>query len=289
MQKFQFVTVDTILAKYHRDFRGLGINNDDAIEWIGEALGFIKIASASEEAVAFLEVRNYQAVIPAGLHYIIQIARKNDWHPTSTDCSQEYIQDAIQDTNSEIEVSNYSPSFNLKQSYRNLGTNRYYNSDFTPVRLADDSFFNSLVCSLPEEAEGIYKASIDEYTIVQDNLRFNFKDGYVAVAYSRQMMDCETGYPMVPDDESAKAAITYYLGWKFKEREYFNHREGAGPLADRAEQRWLKYVKQFKNKAKMPTGVDQYQNLADQHRYLVPTKNRYYGFFGRNINSRLNS
>jgi hypothetical protein len=36
MQKFQFVSADTILAKYSRDFRGLDINVDDAIEWIEE-------------------------------------------------------------------------------------------------------------------------------------------------------------------------------------------------------------------------------------------------------------
>ena len=121
----------------------------------------------------------------------------------------------------------------------------------------------------------------DEYTIVQDQLRFNFQTGFIALAYIRQMIDNETGYPMIPDDESARTAITYYLGWKIKEMEAWNHREGAMQLAQIAEQHWLKYIKQFKNKAKMPTGVDQYQNLMEQSNYLIPNHNRYYGFFGK--------
>lgn len=282
MQKFQFVTADTILAKYSRDFRGLGINVDDAIEWIGESLGFMKIASASEEALVFLEVKDYQVEIPKGLHYIIQIARKSDWVKEDSAIIQEVIMnELIPSSNSQIgDLPKYTPNFSFPFKYASWNSSSYARKSYVPVTLADASFFGSLVCQIPE-AEGLYTAHADEYTVVQDALRFNFKEGFIAVAYLRQMVDCETGYPMVPDDESAKAAITYYLGWKFKENECWNHREGACQLAERAESRWLKYIKQFKNKAKMPTGADQYQNLMEQHSYLVPNRKRYYGFFGR--------
>lgn len=282
MQKFQFVTVDTILAKYSRDFRGLDINMDDAIEWVGESLGFMKIASASEEAVAFLEVKDYQVEIPKGLHYIIQIARKNNWNREDSSCTQEIILQNIEETTpTQIgDLPVYTPNFIIPFKFVSWNSTAYAKQEFTHVTLADASFFNSLVCKTPG-LENLYTAHADEYTIVQDNLRFNFKEGFVAVSYLRQMVDCETGYPMVPDDESAKAAITYYLGWKFKENECWNHREGSCQLAEKAESKWLKYVKQFKSKAKMPQGVDQHQNLMEQHSYLVPNKNRYYGFFGR--------
>jgi hypothetical protein len=300
MQKFQFVTVDTILAKYSRDFRGLGINTDDAVEWIGETLGFMKIASASKESIVFAEVKNYQVEIPKGLHYIIQIARKNDWSqeesaasiiesvvvedPDCTDCGADISNLVLVDSDGRIlgdqEVAYYRPHFNLQHPYTQWSNSPYKKKQFTPVTLADASFFDSLVCQT-EETQGLYKSYSDEYTIVQDQLRFNFKEGFVAIAYLGQMIDCDTGYPMVPDDESAKAAITYYLGWKTKEREGWNHREGSMQLAQMAESRWLKYIKQFKNKAKMPTGADQYQKLMEQHSYLVPNRERYYGFFGR--------
>ncbi|ALN97275.1 hypothetical protein BOX09_gp29 [Flavobacterium phage Fpv1] len=302
MQKFQFVKIDSILAKFQRDFKGLDINEDDAIEWIGEALGFMKIVSASEEAIAFIEVKNYHASIPPGLHYITQIARNNDWEkPEDTNsCASNTIAQIETEinccdeqpkhlSNEQVSVtwneeqSQYVVELNLPLSFQNWIGSTYKKTKYTPVRLANHSFLNTLVCK-EKDMEDVYCRDCDdrdEYTIVQDQLRFNFKSGLIALAYIRQMIDSETGYPMIPDDESARAAITYYLGWKVKETEAWNHREGAMQLAQIAEQHWLKYIKQFKNKAKMPTGVDQYQNLMEQSNYLIPNHNRYYGFFGK--------
>ena len=307
-QRFQYVTVDTILSKYLRDFRGNELNEDEAIEWIGEALGHMKMTSNSEEAIAFLEVKNYQAALPNGLQHIIQVARNNAWTaseeanctpevlleelvtPSTTECdtcggydSSLVAVDCHGDPIADQELAYYRPYFDLQYEYLGWVHSKLHQSKFTPVRLANHTFFNSLVCQTPD-TEGLYSTNTvvhEEYTVVQDQLRFSFKDGFVALAYLRSKVDPETGYPMVPDDESAKAAITYYLGWKVKEREAWNHREGAMQLAQVAEARWLKYVKQFKNKAKMPWGTDEYQNLMEQSNYLIPNQKRYYGFFGK--------
>jgi hypothetical protein len=306
--RFQYVTVDTILSKYLRDFKGSDLNEDEAIEWIGEALGFMQMASASEEGIAFLEVKNYQAALPNGLHYIIQVAKNNHWTPTEVEsCTPQVIVEELTpmgpnsdcescagggwtedlvavDCQGELigdqEIAYYRPYFDLQYEYLGWVYSKAYTTKFTPVRLANHTFFNTLVCQT-EESSGLYNEHRDEYTIVGDQLRFSFKEGYVALAYLRQRVDKETGYPLVPDDESAKAAITYYLGWKMKEREGWNHREGAMQLAQIAEQRWLKYIKQFKNKAKMPWGTDEYEDLMEQGNYLIPRRKRYYGFFGK--------
>ena len=42
-QKFSYTSVNTILSKFNRDLRGNDISESDIIEWIGEALGFMKI------------------------------------------------------------------------------------------------------------------------------------------------------------------------------------------------------------------------------------------------------
>lgn len=301
MQKFQFVKIDSVLAKFKRDFRGLDINENDAIEWIGEALGFMRIASASEEAVAFLEVRNYQAAIPVGLHYVTQLARNNDW--CGPDDCLKCVEDTITILSEDVpdtpinfedcqgnlvcqtdEPVYYRPLLDLQYEYLGWANSRVRQNKYTPIRLANNSFFNTLVCKEPN-AEKLYNKSSypgngDEYTIVQDEFRFNFKEGLVALAYIRQMTDNETGYYMIPDDEYARAAITYYMGWKLKENECWNHREGACQLAERARQSWESYIKKFKGKSKMPSGVDQYQNLMEQSKYLIPNDRRYYGFFG---------
>lgn len=306
-QRFQYVTVDTILSKYLRDFRGNELNEDDAIEWIGEALGHMKMSTLSEEAIAFLEVKNYQVALPNGLHYIIQVAKNNAWTPSEkTTCTpqvivtetlldtpscqncNQYSSDAVLlDCNGDLigepNIGYYRPYFDLQYEYLGWVHSKSFRTKFTPVRLANHTFFNTLVCQIPE-SQGLYNNSnylADEYTVVDDQLRFSFKEGFVAIAYLRSKVDLETGYPLVPDDESAKAAITYYLGWKIKEREAWNHREGAMQLAQVAEARWLKYIKQFKNKAKMPWGTDEYEDLMEQGNYLLPRNKRYYGFFGK--------
>lgn len=72
-----------------------------------------------------------------------------------------------------------------------------------------------------EDSQGLYNDttySNDEYTVIQDQLRFSFKEGLVAVAYIRTKVDIETGYPMIPDDESAKAALITLI--KISKRSY---------------------------------------------------------------------
>ena len=296
-QKFQFVSIDTIVSKYLRDFRGLDFNEDEVIEWIGEAVGFTKMANASEEAIAFLEVRNYQAELPQWLHYIIQIARKNNWvkedfytctteileqlevapvppAPITTNCQGELSE--------EVEPVYYRPYFDLQYEYLGWANSRLKQDAFTPVRLSNHTFFNTLVCQT-EDTQGAYcnDCGEDEYTIVDDQLRFSFKEGFVAVAYLRQKIDTHTGYPMIPDDEYIKAAITYYITWKVKQREAFNHREGAMQLSMMAKNEWENYIKKFKNKAKMPFGTDDYEDLMLQGNYLIPRRKRYSGYFGK--------
>lgn len=302
MEKFQYIPLGNLLAKYHRDFRGLDINESDGMAWIGEALGFMKIASASEEAVAYVEVKNYQCDMPANLHYLIQIARDNYWtsttetndspstiitayeSPPTSDCATcgDYIAvDCFGIPIGDEEQTYYMPYFDLQGEYYAWRNTEYYRTRYTPVVLGNHTFFSSLVCREVDDA--IYDNQVnlmDEYTIAGNQLRFSFQEGFVAIAYLRQRMDADTGYPLVPDDEYARAAITYYMTWKIKQRECYSHRQGACELADRAEIKWMSYIKKFKNKAKMPVGVDQHQNLSQQSRYLIPRMNRYYGFFG---------
>lgn len=304
MQKYQFISVDSILAKYHRDLRGIDINESDAIEWIGEALGFMKIPNVQEEAIAFIEVKNYQCDLPNGLHDIIQIALDNDSvnfnsvdilndlvpqcnnvenggdSPTViTDCQGNIVGD--------YHYAFYRPYFDLQYEYFNWNRSTTYRERFSPVRLANHTFFNTLVCSDEKTCSDVDFSAYsncdinEEYTIIGDQLRFSFKEGIIAVAYHRQRVDPSTGYPMIPDDMSCISAVNYYITWKMFQRMCYLGRANACQISDREEAKWLKYVNQFKNKTYMPTGVDQYQNLMEQSRYLIPRFNRYYGFFGK--------
>lgn len=315
-QKFNYTSVDTIFAKFSRDLRGTDLHESDVIEWIGEALGFMKVVEIQEEAVAFIEVKDFKAELPIGFQSIIQIAKDNYWSAevkkspcdiinsicncenTSTqviateDCgctpnNTGYVVTDCQGKilNEGVEIAYYRPYFDLKYEYQGWCTSSYYTQNFSPVRLANNSFFNSLVCTENNpDIKRLYQQTTDEYTIAGGypdmQLRFSFKEGYIALAYLKNVFDEETGYPVIPDDISFITAITYYVKWKIAERYRWNGREGFAQEAQDAEAKWLKYVRQAINKAKMPTGVDQYQNMMEQSLYLIPRTRKYYGYFG---------
>ena len=165
-------------------------------------------------------------------------------------------------------------------NWKNSSLNR---NCYVPVRLSDNSFFQSVVCEeeLPHR-ERAYDSLELEYSIIHgDTLRFSFKDGSIALAYRRQMLDKETGYPLIPDHYSYVTAITKYVTMKMMEREFYSNREGAQAKMLKAEADWQWYCGQAGNHALMPKGVDEWQNLVDQSIGLLPNHRRYFSFFGK--------
>jgi len=77
------VSIDTLLSKVKRD--GLTVDEATAVEWIAEALDFIGVVTQYEQAVAFIEVKDYQAPIPQGLTHFQQglyqllLLKKVEW------------------------------------------------------------------------------------------------------------------------------------------------------------------------------------------------------------------
>lgn len=301
--KYNFVSVDRVLAKHHRDMRGLDIHETDTIEWIGEALGFMKIPNASEEAVAFLEVKNYQATLPCNLHYILQVAKYNA-------VTQLSIQDVTYNTVAEpagttettseetqqlgvcldeygnlipgTEYAYYRPYFDLQYEYLGWANSALRQRAFSPVKLAEHSFFNSIVAKeCNDKLESLYQSCQNEYTVVPKTsaLRFSFKEGFVAIAFTRQMMDDDC-YPMVPDNQYCLNAIEYYLKWKLMERHFYAGRQGAREKKDDAEMHWIRYLGKFKSFNMMPTGLDDYEDLKNIGNYMVPRQKLYDNYFG---------
>ena len=289
----EYTNVNRILAKFHRDLKGVNLNEKDAIEWIGEALDFLKVYATLESVVTFLEVKDYQTVMPPFTHLILQIARDNSYVSSLITDPDNFLVEIEKeenpphvclDCNNEITndyyVGYYRPYPDLLWEYNPWTLSTFHKRNFTPVRLSNNTFFSSVVC---KEKGEIYKNCRDEYTIVgttKRNLRFSFKTGMVAISYLRTAVDKETGYPLIPDDIRFITAIKYYLQWKIAEWYNWNGREGFSYIVQDSERKWLKYAKQAKNYAKMPKSLDDYQDLLEQSHYLIPDYNKYYSFFG---------
>jgi len=52
MSELQFTSIDRIISKFHRDLRGTDVNESDMVEWIGEALEFLKVPQIQDQAIA---------------------------------------------------------------------------------------------------------------------------------------------------------------------------------------------------------------------------------------------
>ena len=304
---YQFTSIDTIFAKVERDLTP-NFKETDIIEWVGEALAFIGASRYYEEAVAFAEVKNFTCNIPTGSHSIIQLARNNNWTPEIPTCvtpagiiaetPNVFFQDCsncggVQDIDNgyvvldgkgtpvlEYDIAYYRPYFDLIGEYYGWSNSNYFKQSYSPIRLKTNNFFGSLVCQLRDNS--CYKNSKDEYSVINrgTTLKFSFECGSVAIAYNKQVLDRENGYPMIPDHVSYTTAILAYIGLRMSKKDFFNHRDGAKGVKDDYEADWQWYSKQAGNVEMMPNGIDEHQNLLDQRQYILPRLNEYYSFFG---------
>lgn len=312
------ISLDRIFVELRR--RGFNdLHEKDIVEWSGQALEAIGCINQYEEAVCFIEVRNYQATMPVGSHSIIQIA-KNGCHKgdaesavTAGDIYRDFLHerppffdpgvmtpDSIDTTAFNIDtyipvpidcfgepideysLAYYRPYFDLQYEYSPWKSSAIYKNCFTPVRLTNHTFFDTLVCK-EKDFEHIYHHGItDEYNIYGGNtLRFSFPRGQIALAYTRTPLDKETGLPLIPDNISYISAIVYYNTWKIMESQFYAGRQGAENRMKEAENQWVHYCDQAGNKSLMLEGEDEYQNFLDGRNYLLPRMNRYGGFFGK--------
>ena len=194
MTEMTYTTVDRVLSKFHRDLRGAEINESDAIEWIGEALGFLQVYQVQEEAVAFLEVKNYETIVPTYFNMVIQVAKKKNWvkndpcvtpelvgnyrkscscnttlepSPKECECSDNPIYTDCQgNIIGPYERVYYRPYFDLQWEYNLWRDSEFFHKDFIPVRLSEHTFFNSIVCKEHNEDLYHHRPFQDEYTIV---------------------------------------------------------------------------------------------------------------------------
>jgi len=289
--KEQYVSIQRIFANMGKFINNNNITEVDVIEWTGKALEFMKLETVFQPAVKLAEVVNYQVAMPNYLHAVVQIARNNLW--VSDEVLETVAEEsAVEEDTIDIPVSLdengmpvdaydlafYRPYADHGGEYFEFGSIIARPYQFSPVRLANHSFFNSLVCK-ENDFDGIYATCKDEYTIVENLFRFSFETGQVMISYLKQILD-ENGYPMIPDNVSAITAIENFIRMKVFQEDFDNNRDGAERKYMSASSDWHWYCGQAQNEDFMPQSIDEWQNLVDMKNHLIPKKNRYYGFFG---------
>lgn len=306
---FSYTSIDRIFTQVNR-MKPEGFNEIDIITWTGEALEFMGVTKLYEEAVTYLAVENFQTTLPAWTHNIIQIVRDLDYMkpvdplsicdivkredeessstptPEETCCNPNLgncyypaegdghpvLINQLGEPLTEFDLAFYRPYFSWDYvSMRNR---------FSPVRLTTNHFFDSLVCKFQEESEDtLYQSCDDEYKVVTGNLlRFSFQEGGIVLSYLKTRLD-ENGYPMIPDDVSIITAIMSYIRKQYAQDDFDSYRQGSESRLSKAESDWQWYCKQSTNNLKIPSSIDEWENLLQQRDYLIPRK-QYFGFFG---------
>ena len=301
MSEIAFTKIDRILGNLSSDLRGTNLHERDIIGWIGKALEFLHTPEILVEKVAFMKVKNFEAEIPKGFKFVLQIARyEKEEEDMCRDCNQETISEKLiqyedcldlgegcEDFEGEILdcsmahlLGDFRPYFDMQWQFAPWTVSNYYKENFSVVRLANHSLFNSIVCR--EKGLNINYGE-DQYTIVGDyekKLRFSFEEGYIALAYLATPIDKETGYPLIPDLVQHITAAEYFVKWKLAEVQFWNNIEGASQKVQYYNQQWIKYAGQAKSYAKIPKSLDEFQNMLEESHQLIPRRDRYYNYFG---------
>lgn len=299
MSKFNYTTVDRIFSMLRSQLTLQDLTESRIVDWIGEAIDFMDMPEIQENVVSILKVNNHETCVPSGMKYVFQIGKLNDNYLSDNCKPLEKKEEGCDVVKSCLNILDDSTSnADILDSYfhknnrvvmddmtsfpwkiLNWLESTYYQRRFEPVRPTSNTFFNAIVCDHSLYTKNCCK---EEYTIVgtvERKFRFSFKEGVVAVSHSRLALDPETGYPYIPDTGSHLAAINYYVKWKLAESEMWAGREGFKSIADDSEKKWLKYVGQANNLAKMPSTIDDYQDLMDQSTFLLPRRDLYNNFF----------
>ena len=298
-KNLNWVSAERVISKFVRDSGIEDFNETDIIEQIGEALEQIGTINLYEKKVEILEVKNHQVLMPCGLSSIIQIvqdrvASAHAVMPALYDKYQGNIEPLL-DTSNIFDCSTlllpeeqdyYRPYFDLRAEYEGKASyngddsyGSYYWNKYIPVRLSNHTFFDSIVMQEEPELYNKYKHMAPEYTIVHNTLKFSFKEGSIVIAYNRPVIDEKTGYPLVPDNVSVLTAINAYLMMKYAMRLWFLGREGYADKMQKMEQDWHWYCKQAGNTMIMPYGEDEFENIRQGRKTMIP-RNHYYGYFG---------
>lgn len=198
----------------------------------------------------------------------------NTYVPIPIDCFGEPID--------EMSLAYYRPYFDLQYEYSPWTNSPIYRKCFSPVRLTNHSFFDTLVAK-EDNYDMLYEQGVrEEYNIYGgDTVKFSFCDGQIALAYTRIALDAETGWPKIPDEVSYITACVYYIIWKLMNKDFYQGRDGSEKRLAQANSEWVHYCNQAGNKALMLSGEDEYQNFMDERSYLLPRMNRYSNFFGK--------
>lgn len=244
---YNLTSCRTIIAKVFSD---LDLQEEthrisDMVEWIGE--GMLKIGAfpslttkvTGKEGLPLLDIVDYQAKLPCDMHTLNQIA-----YSTSANGPFYPMRYA---------TGSYSFNQGMSNSTSSEATNTKINTDLNTSLNFDYV-----------------------YSVTGGYVKTNIKNGYLLISYQAIPVDSDN-YPLVPNDESFKEALYWYINMKLSYPKWKN-----GEIRDAiyydAKSSWNFYRKQAYAEAMMPNS-DQLESIKNSWLKLIPEINANKTFF----------
>lgn len=301
MSEYAMVSIERVISGVYRDLRPkTQLEENDLIEWAAEALEQIGAYTQYTEAVDYVEVSDYKAIIPCGFHQLVRIAYKyTPGEPcgcafkttnssTEGSCSCTSCSGCSSDPCSNLETTSDSTLVTQTQqlidyhlTYRFSRGSGYY-KEWKPMRLATSNYAKAKTAHC-DNCINISNTCDAEYSVDHPYINTSFQKGHICLAYLKQPLD-DRNIPLIPDQVSYIEAIKKYLIMKISYADFIKGAINPNIFA-KLEDDWHWYCAQARNKANMPDTIDKLQNMLDRHVRLIPYRSGYYGFFG-NMNSR---
>jgi len=287
---YNLISVKSVIAKVMSELNieEGNVRITDMIEWAGSALkkigGFTSLNNkiTGKEGIPLIRIENYQAQLPRDCNSVIQVAyadsvTADQFYPmkysTGTLEARTWLTKDMDEYTSSSSTVSTALSINELVTF----TAELFDESYADAlsRLNSDADLQSII----ENMVGAYESNNEgynttneyqlEYKIVPGYIKTNIRDGYLMVSYLSIPTDSD-GYPMIPDDESFKEAIFWYINMKLT---YIDWRAGkiTKDVYYDAKNTWNFYVKQAYGKAIMPASLDELESIKNVWVRLIPS------------------
>jgi hypothetical protein len=316
----QYTSIDRIFAKVQRDY-AVDIQENDMIEWTGEALEAIGTIKLYQENVAFIEVSNYQCELPDFFHGIIQIAKDNEFDASqrsSTGLCPKQIVEAFQgcnptpgrpltvdngqrdntgtfDPDTVYNPVNICPDGSPGVDYDLAYYRPFFDMQWQFPQWQQSGLYNNRFTPVRLATSSLFTALVchpdnsmftnqwrDEYTIIDNGAGLRFNFQTGMIALSYLKQRV--------DEETGyplvpdDEAITEAIGSYIMKKMMTRDFYGRREGSQNLMMKAESDWQWHCRRAKtkiMMPNIDELQNLLDQRNYLIPRTNRYHGFFGK--------
>ena len=277
---YKQISSKEIIAKVISDLRLQESDHriSDMVEWIGEALDTIganrqyNIKVAGLEDIPLLQVSNYQVRLPKDLirPLFIQYSSSENGPFIALKWNSSSLAFRADDTLFAGGTSNVYGNNDIVYFTMDLLNLDYETALST---LNSDPVFKSKISGIMNSDSGSTTSYNDngsqsiKYTINNNYIKLNVKEGYIRLVYSAMPLDID-GYPLVPDESSFRDALYWYIVTHLYYPDWV-----LGTIRDRvfehAESKWRFYAKQAYAVSLLPD-IAQLESIKNQWLKLMP-------------------